>query len=205
MIFNIDDNIYIIDNNNNKSFENSEFKQNEFKITIKLFTSDEFENIKKECTSWLRKFDNLKFSSKIFQLCVINWDISDENGYPILCDEKNKKIIDEKYPTFSSRVSDAILHIYLNKIRNINENNNLKQKEIVKNLINIKDLNLVIYSYAENIIDNNEEEAIKKCCDIINKKIEKENLTYGIKNSIEINKYIFENRNMIEVSIKVSE
>jgi len=109
MKFNMSNNNSFTITGNDKVFEGSEFEGLNFKITIKPLTKTQLRNIRKESTSGKGNLDDLMFGSKVFQESVIDWDIKDENDNPIICDEKNKKIIDEKFPTFSGRVSSAAL------------------------------------------------------------------------------------------------
>jgi hypothetical protein len=102
------DNSFTI-NGDDKVFEGSEFEGGKFSIKIKPLTKTQLRTIRKECTSGRGNLDDLAFGTKIFIESVIDWDIKDENGNLVICDEKNKKFIDERFPKFSGVVSSAAL------------------------------------------------------------------------------------------------
>ena len=82
----------------------------DFQIKIQPITKSQIRKFRKESTSNKNVMDDMKFSSLIFFNCVIDWSgLKDENGLKIECTDANKKIIDERFPTFSAIIAGSCI------------------------------------------------------------------------------------------------
>jgi len=97
-------------NQDNKVFEDSEFSDFKFEVTIKPLKKSQWKNIKKVCMT-KNGIDEIMFSSKIWMECVTNWSgIKDQDGNDIKYSEETKKLLDEDCMFFVSRVATAALN-----------------------------------------------------------------------------------------------
>lgn len=91
-------------------FENTDFYGLDFWVKVKSITKSEMRRLRKESTT---KYgvDDLLFGSKLFNLCVLDWNITKDNE-PLECNEKNKKFVDEKLPILSGKISDKAFYAF---------------------------------------------------------------------------------------------
>jgi len=116
--FNLKKDNCLIVKGDDEVFEDSEFYGKDFFVKVKPLSKSDWRVIRRECTT-KSGIDDLMFSTKVFMKCVVDWDINDDEGNPIECNEENKKIIDNKFMTFSSRISTSALRAYHEKEKEV--------------------------------------------------------------------------------------
>jgi len=108
-------------NSNDEFFEDTDFEGMDFSVKVKPITKTQIRRFRKEASNNKGVLDDLKFSTLIFLECTIDWKNIEDDGVVLECTESNKRIIDERFPTFSAVISGCCL------------SNNQKQSEKLEN------------------------------------------------------------------------
>jgi hypothetical protein len=120
--------VVIIDQNH-EAFVGTQFANSDFKIEAKVLSREEYAKIASRHTRYVRgmaREDTPAISMEVFIKAVISWQgICDQDGKPMDCDEKNKRLIANKYWLFASNVSGAII--------DAQENSMVAREQEVKN------------------------------------------------------------------------
>ena len=96
--------------NNHTVFEDSDFQEFKFSITLTQPTKTQFRNYRKQCTNRKGVVDDQKLTTILWDNHVIGWTgLVDEYEKEIKFSEENKKVLDEQCFLFVSRVTSVCL------------------------------------------------------------------------------------------------
>ena len=90
-----------------KVFEDSDFENIGFSIKIKPLTKTKFRKFRKESSNSRGNLDDLKLATLVFLECAIDWKNIEDGGVALECTESNKRVVDEKFPTFTAIISNC--------------------------------------------------------------------------------------------------
>lgn len=103
---------------NNRVFERTEFARLKFGVKVKPLTRTDLSRLK---ASEIGEEDKDDLLPKVFQSQVIDWDLKDGDGKPIVFSEYNKGVLIEQVPGFTNLVAQACFAAQIKRAEQIEE------------------------------------------------------------------------------------
>jgi len=94
-------------NGSDKIFEDTDFYGMDFFVKIKPITKSQIRRFREESTSSKGVLDYMKLATLVFTECCIDWKNIEDGDSVLECTESNKRVVDEKFPTFTAIISNC--------------------------------------------------------------------------------------------------